>query len=63
MPMEERFLVLKIYSPPVPQVLRRLLAQLEPHLGERCSEVSPPIKEVNAKGEASSDPKRAASKI
>ena len=54
--------MLKIYSPPVPQVLRRLLAQVEPHLAERCSELPSTAKEVKVKKESGNDLKRQTSK-
>jgi hypothetical protein len=37
LPMEERFLALKIYSAPIPQILRKTLAKLEPICQERGS--------------------------
>jgi len=41
LPMEERFLALKIYSAPIPQILRKALANLEPFCQERGSEIQP----------------------
>lgn len=37
LPMEERFVALKIYSAPIPHILRKALANLEPFCHERGS--------------------------
>ena len=37
--MEERFLALKIYSAPIPQVLRKMISQIEAVELQRGSEI------------------------
>ena len=39
--MEERFLALKIYSAPIPQILRKILSQIEAVEEQRGSEMMP----------------------
>jgi len=39
--MEERFLVLKIYSYPIPQILQKLLNKLGLSSNESCPEMQP----------------------
>jgi hypothetical protein len=61
--MEERFLALKIYSAPIPQILRKTLANLEALHHERGSEIIPAKIDSLLKNEPPTETKRSSRKI
>jgi len=56
--MEERFLAVKIYCPPLPQTLRSILPQIEAFSSSRSSDVQLLKVEPVGKGDAGSELKR-----
>lgn len=61
--MEERFLALKIYSGPIPQIIRNILPRLEISQGERCSEILSKNNELLPRGESCGDQKKMLRKL
>jgi hypothetical protein len=61
--MEERFLALKIYADPIPQILRKTLANIEALHHERGSEIIPAKIDPLAKQDPPIDTKRSSRKM
>ena len=61
--MEERFLALKIYGAPIPQILRQILLQIEPLPQERGSEMQTVQYDTPTKKDHPNDHKKNSRKI